>query len=336
MKALSSENRTNSRFSPLTRNSIILAIFFIILAVVPFAGLSYSWIQIIFTFFIFLAVSQLWNLLAGYAGLVSLGQPVFIGLATYVVAIMLWAEVPLPLLVIIIIGGIAALVFAALISTAVFRLGGLYFAIGTLIIPEILKFFFNTWSPDPAGRVGGGAGFAIRIPSMSLTDFYYVGLIVAVIVTFITLFILHSKFGLGIKAIRDQVTAAAAYGVDVFKMKFRLFLLTSFLTGLSGIAYYFFVGHIEPVSAYGVNWTMNMIIPAVLGGMGTFLGPFIGTAIFTAMYFLLAGFPAIHLIVKGIIVVVVLITIPGGIVDVISRGKRADKKKSAQVSEAKA
>lgn len=288
-------------------------------AVLPYLGLSYSWMQILYTAFIYLAMAQMWNLLAGYGNLISLGQPAFIGLTAYTLALVLWLKWPVSPILAMIGGGLVAVVFALIIAYPIFRFGGLYFAIGTLIIPEILRHWFGTWSPRAGAIVGGGAGFPVRAPGLSLVDLYWLSLGVAVFATLVTVFILKSRFGLGIKAIGDDNRAASASGVNVFKLKLFLFLIAAFITGLSGTIYFIFVGHLEPASAFSVGWTMHIIIPVILGGIGTTLGPFVGMPIFIAMYFLLSELHQIHLLIKGIVLLVVLLTMPYGIVGLFQR-----------------
>lgn len=285
----------------------------LILALLPFTGINLSWFQILFTFFIYLSLAQMWNLLAGYGGLISLAQPAFIGIAAYTMAITLWYKLPIPIPIVVLMGGVAAVFMAALISGPVFRFGGgLYFAIGTLMLPVILRYWFNSWTPDPTGKVGGGAGFAIKIP-LAIEHFYWIGLTIAFISTAAVFFILRSKYGLGIKAIRDDATAAASSGINVFKVKFFLFVFCAFITGLVGAVYYIFVGYVEPKSAFDITWTINQIVPVVLGGIGIVSGPFVGTAIFIVLYFVLAGDPAVDLFIKGSVVVIVLLIAPEGI-----------------------
>lgn len=174
-----------NRWFPNQRDRLFLGLSIllcILLAVIPLFGIGLGWIQILFTFFIYLSLSQMWNLLAGYGGLISLAQPAFIGLSAYVVAILLWVGWPIPIALAVLLGGLGAGLLAALISRTVFKFGGLYFAIGTLMLPVILRYWFNSWTPDPAQKVGSGAGFALKT-SITLEQFYWIGLLVAVIST---------------------------------------------------------------------------------------------------------------------------------------------------------
>ena len=122
---------------------IPLLVVIVVLAVLPIVGAPRSWLLYLFLFFIYLAMANMWNLLCGYSGLISLCQPAFIGLAGYTLVICAWQGLPIYLGMII--GAIVAAVFALLISIPVFRLRGIYFAIGTLVVPEALKYLFLLW-----------------------------------------------------------------------------------------------------------------------------------------------------------------------------------------------
>ena len=132
----------------------------VVLVVLPLAGIPRSWILYLFLFFIYLAMANMWNLLAGYSGLISLCQPAFIGLAGYTLVIFTW--IGLPFYLGIIAGALVAAAFALLISIPVFRLSGIYFANGTLVIPEALRNVFFIWRPVGGELQGGGAGYMVK------------------------------------------------------------------------------------------------------------------------------------------------------------------------------
>src|SRR4030043_156917 len=138
-------------------SSIILIL---LLAALPIIGIPRVWFLYIFLFFIYLALANMWNLLAAYSGLISLCPAAFIGLAGYTMAILTWFG--WPYYIGIILGSIAAALFAVLISVPVFRMKGIYFAIGTLVVPEILRYVFTLWAPVGKPVYGGGGGFLVK------------------------------------------------------------------------------------------------------------------------------------------------------------------------------
>jgi branched-chain amino acid transport system permease protein len=287
-------------------------------AVLPWAGVPRSWLVYLFHFSIFLAMASMWNLLAGYAGLVSLCQPAFLGLAGYAMTIGTWVGVPwwAGLLV----GGLVAGLFALLISGAVFRLSGVYFAIGTLVVPEALRMVFYLWRPVGGAMHGAGAGYMVKgIGGLSMNGTYELGVIVGVGALATVRWILRSKWGLGLAAIRDNERAAASSGVNVFGVKLFTFVVAAAVTGVAGAVYYLNQGYIEPSATFSVKWTMVLLLATIIGGIRSQEGPVIGTAVFVYLYFALARYSGYSLLIQGVILIVFMLVSPGGVVEVFRR-----------------
>jgi len=287
-------------------------------ALLPWAGVPRSWLVYVFHFSIFLAMASMWNLLAGYAGLVSLCQPAFLGLAGYAMTIGTWVGVPwwAGLLA----GGLVAGLFALLISGAVFRLSGVYFAIGTLVVPEALRMVFYLWRPVGGAMHGAGAGYMVKgIGDVSMNLTYELGVSVGVGALATVAWILRSKLGLGLAAIRDNERAAASSGVNVFGVKLLTFVIAAAVTGVAGAVYYLNQGYIEPSATFSVKWTMVLLLATVIGGIRSEEGPMIGTAVFVYLYFALARYSGYSLLIQGIILIIIMLLSPGGIVEVLRR-----------------
>jgi branched-chain amino acid transport system permease protein len=262
----------------------------------------------------------MWNLLAGYSGLISLCQPAFIGLAGYTMVIGTW--IGLPFYLGMIAGAIIAAAFALLISIPVFRLSGIYFAIGTLVIPEALRIAFFLWRPVGSEMQGGGAGYMVKgVTGVSMVEFYWLALIIGIASVFLMRLILRSTLGLGLASIRDNDRAAASCGIDVFKLKLYSFVIGAFITGIAGGIFYIYQGYIEPASAFNIRWTMIVMLATVIGGMSTEEGPIIGTAIVVFLHFLLARYAGISLLIQGIILVGIMLLAPQGIVGVLRQNR---------------
>lgn len=290
----------------------------VVLAVFPIIGVPHTWLLYLYLFFIYLAIANMWNLLAGYSGLISLCQPAFIGLAGYTLVIVTWIGLP-PYLGVI-AGAIVAAVFAILISIPVFRLKGVYFAIGTLVVPEALRMVFYLWRPVGGELHGGGAGYMVKgVAGVSLTDIYWPAFVIGIGSIFLMRSILRSKLGLGLAAIRDNDNTAASSGVDVFKLKLYSFVIGAVVTGLAGSVFYIYQGYIEPASAFNIRWTMTLILATVIGGISTEEGPIIGAVIVTLMHFLLARYAGISLLIQGVILVVIMLLAPQGIIGFIRK-----------------
>ena len=292
----------------------------VLLVVLPLAGMPRSWSLYLFLFFIYLAMANMWNLLAGYSGLISLCQPAFIGLAGYTLVIFTWSGLPFYLG--IIAGAIVAAAFALLISIPVFRLSGIYFAIGTLVIPEALRIVFFLWRPVGGELQGGGAGYMVKgVAGLSMTEFYWFALIIGLASIFLMRLILRSSLGLGLASIRDNDRTAASSGIDVFKLKLYSFVIGAFITGIAGGIFYIYQGYIEPASAFNIRWTMIVMLATVIGGMSIEVGPIIGTAVVVFLHFLLARYAGISLLIQGIILVGIMLIAPQGIMGFIRKAQ---------------
>jgi branched-chain amino acid transport system permease protein len=292
----------------------------ILLALLPLIGAPRSWLLYLFLFFIYLAMANMWNLLAGYSGLTSLCQPAFLGLAGYTMAVGTW--VGIPWWVGLMGGSIIAAIFSLVISFPVFRLSGIYFAIGTLMVPEALRLVFYLWRPVGGIMHGAGAGYMVKgIAGVSTDHIYWFALIVGMGSVFLVRFILRSNLGLGLAAIRDNERAAASCGVNVFRLKLYTFLIAAAVTGLAGAVFYLNQGYIEPSATFNVRWTMTLLLATVIGGMRTEEGPLFGTLVVVVLYFLLAKYAGYSLLIEGLLLIGIMLLSPQGIVGILRRSR---------------
>ena len=134
--------------------------------------------------------------------------------------------------------------------------------------------------------------------------------------------ILRSKLGLGLAAIRDNDRAAASSGVDVYRLKLYAFVIAAFVTGAAGAIFYIYQGYIAPAGAFNIRWLMTCLLATVIGGIRTEEGPIVGTAIVVFLYFLLARYGELSLLIQGVILVVIMSLIPEGIMGFIRRKTR--------------
>jgi branched-chain amino acid transport system permease protein len=284
----------------------------VVLALFPVIGIPLRWLNYLFTFFIYLALANMWNLLAGYTGLICLCPHAFVGLAGYTMAIGTW--VGMPFQVGLIAGAGVAALFALVISYPVFRMKGIYFAIGTLILPEVLKAWFNFWRPVGNEYQGMGAGYSVRgVGGVTLGDTYWLALAIAAVSIFLVYIILRSKLGLGLKSIRDNENTAASSGVNIFRLKLSSFIIAASVMGLAGAAYFIFSPRIQPTGGFTISWLLLPLMATVIGGEGKEEGPIIGAAVVTFLRFLLADYGAWSLFIQGIILIVVVVALPQGI-----------------------
>ncbi|WP_258360998.1 branched-chain amino acid ABC transporter permease [Moorella sulfitireducens] len=279
-----------------------------VLLTIPFWASNYT-VSIFLLIFMYLALAQMWNLLAGYAGLVSLGQQMFIGLGGYTLAVLtelyrapLWSS--------ILIGGVISLIFALIISAPIFRMREAYFTIGTWLVAEALKIFFSNW-----GYVRYGQGFFITAAyQLTTTHMYYMAMVIGLGSVAVVYIILRSRLGLGLMAIRDNETAAESMGVEVFKAKLICFLIGAFVTSIAGSIFYLYQVFIQPYAAFGIDWTVAMVFIVIIGGIGTIEGPLAGVVIYVLLRQYLYNYAGISMLVLGLIAIVLIHVAPKGFI----------------------
>jgi branched-chain amino acid transport system permease protein len=267
--------------------------------------------------FLYLALASLWNLMAGYAGLVSVGQQAYVGFGGYMLfALTIFAGFS-PVVAIVGAGVLGALISVP-VALLIFRLRGAYFAIGTWVIAEVFRLSFAQIS-----ALGGGSGSSLPVEIVrSMADgraarealSYWLALGVTVCVIAVIYLFLRSRQGLALTAIRDNELAASSLGIDIWRTKFVVYVVTSALTAMVGALIYLQKLRISPDAAFSVNdWTAFVIFIVVIGGIGTIEGPIIGTLIFFALRETLADLGTVYLMVLGVVAILVMLRAPKGV-----------------------
>lgn len=303
-----------------------LAMIALLIALPAFA--SRSLIQDMFFILTMLALAQFWNLLAGYGGLVSIGQQAFVGIGAYAMfgVVILGGMDPVPA---IILSGIVALILAVPIAFFAFRLQGAYFAIGTWVIAEVVRLSVAQWK-----AVGGGTGTSL--PRSATREMWFTDIIetlfgvrsaaardilaywMAVVLVVATIggiyWLLRTKRGLALAAVRDNMEAAKSVGVDAARMKWIVFLVSAFGTGIAGGLIYLQKARISPDAAFSVtDWTAYVIFIVVIGGIGTIEGPIVGVLVFFVLQALLADYGSWYLMVLGMLGIAIMLFAPRGL-----------------------
>ena len=267
--------------------------------------------------FLYLSLACLWNLMAGYAGLVSVGQQAFVGFGGYMLfALTIFGGLhPIPA---ILIGGILAAALSVPVAVLIFRLRGAYFAIGTWVVAEVFRLSFAQVS-----SLGGGSGSSLPVDvAKSLADSrsgrealaYWLALGAAVIVIAAIYAFLRTRRGLALTAIRDSEVAASGLGIDIWRTKLEVYVVTSAFTAIIGGLIFLQKLRISPDAAFSVNdWTAFVIFIVVIGGIGTLEGPILGTLLFFALRETLADFGTVYLIALGVMAIVVMLKAPKGV-----------------------
>jgi len=308
----------NVRFSdrPARVTLAIVAVALFALAAAPWWG-GRDDLRLLVEIYAYVALASLWNLLAGYAGLVSVGQQAYVGLGAYLLfALTILLGVP-PLIAIPLAGLIAA-ILSLPVAALIFRLRGHYFAIGTWIVAEMFRLLASQVSV-----LGGGSGTSLPVgivtsiaSSRQMREFLIYWIALALMVGTLTaiILLLRSRYGLALRAIRDNELAAQSNGVNVTRVKLIVYVITALGTAMVGALIFLQKLRISPDAAFSVNdWTAFVIFITVIGGIGRIEGPIVGTLVFFLLRQFLADLGTIYLIMLGAVAIVVMLKAPKGL-----------------------
>jgi branched-chain amino acid transport system permease protein len=294
----------------------VLAVLLIVLAAAPYWA-DRADLRLLAEIFAYMALASLWNLLAGYAGLVSVGQQAYVGLGAYLLfGLAMFAGIP-PLWTIPIVGLISALV-AVPVALLIFRLRGHYFAIGTWVVAEVFRLLASQVT-----ALDGGSGTSLPshiVTSMAETRqmreflMYWISLALVTGILGLIVMLLRSRYGLALTAIRDNETAALSSGVDVRLTKLIVYVITGGATAMVGALIFLQKLRISPDTAFSINdWTAYVIFITVIGGVGRLEGPIIGTIIFFILRQTMSDLGAIYLLMLGLVAIAIMLKAPKGL-----------------------
>jgi branched-chain amino acid transport system permease protein len=272
-----------------------------------------------FTLMMCVGLASSLNILLGYTGYVSFGHIVFFGLGGYTGFYLLsqhsWSLYPAALA-----GGVLSATLAGLLGLAVLRLRGAYFALATIGINEAARAFVGNFAPF-GGATGlfvnfsaydqyGGAGPALW------TTFTFLWLITLAVLV-VSFLVKHSRFGLGLLAIREDEDTAMVMGVKAPQAKTIAFIISAFFPGMVGTLYFFKNGNVEPGDAFQLHMSIESLVMVMLGGQGTVLGPMVGAITYQGLRgYLLTSllFKNLHLAMAGLILLLIILFVPAGAV----------------------
>ena len=259
-----------------------------------------------------------WTILGGFAGYWSFGHTAFIGLGAFAAALTAGGPsgmAPLPgFAIALLVGSAACAVTAALIAYPVLRLRGIYFAIAMLGVSQVLAELNNNLD-----IFKGSMGVVLpRIAPRTVdpaTFFYYLFLAATALTLAIAFAIKVSRIGYGLLSIREDEDTARMLGVPTERYKISMFVLSAALTGMFGVIYAWSLGYITTSSVYRTDFSLNMIVYSLLGGMGTLIGPIIGSLLMVVLTQVLLGrLLDVHMLLTGALLVAMVLLAPRGLV----------------------
>ena len=294
--------------------SIIILVIF--LACLPLVIEKESIITLLILTLLYVILATSWNILGGYTGQTSLGHAAFFGLGSLATR-LLWIK-GVHILPSILAGGLLAVAFALLIGAPAFRLKGVYFAIGTLALAEILNVTVGNIFPEISSLP------VEDLVAYQLTPRYYLLLGMAVIVIGCSYLLVNSRLGLGMMAVREEEDAAESLGVSALKHKLFALGVSAFFTGLAGGAFaYYHVGYYYQYP-FSPSWSLDMLTMVYIGGQGTIVGPIIGAVFFVLLkQYLVLNVGEYHMIIFGTLFILVVLFLPGGIVSLWGKLQKA-------------
>ncbi len=298
---------------------IIIVLVIIVFGTIPFyIDVDRSFFgYYLFITFCYIILSQGWNLVAGYTGQVSLGSHAFFGLGAYTTVIIWLNDVTKTWYyfdpIVMIISGLVAATFAIIIGLPLLsRLRGDYFAFGTLAAAEVLRVFILRTRDFTGGADG------LYLPSyhfVSMKPHYWTGLLLVILATATVYFITRSRIGLALRALGEDETSAASHGIHILPYKVLAFAIGSFIMGICGSLYVYYLFSVLPWSVMHLNWLFIPILICLLGGNGTIFGPIIGSFIVAALF----SYADIYVgeyapMLSGALIIIVMKYMPTGVI----------------------
>lgn len=279
----------------------------LLVGLLPSVGSRYS-VFIGFTFLLNVLAAQAWNLLAGYTGLLSLGNHAFVGVGAYTMAIVM-IHTGLPPVAAYLLGGAGGAAFGVLTYLPLFRLRGGYFAISTLLLSLAVAAWAVNW-----GFIGQNSGLSLPfadLPSLGgLYDYAWLTVTGFLIIQWL---LLRSRLGLFFRAVRDDQAAAETAGTDPLRVKIIAVAVSGFASGLAGGLLAMQLATIQPGSAFSLNFLLDMVVMATIGGLGTLLGPVLGAVLIVAIQQAFQNYATVYVLVEATLLIVIVQLVPGGL-----------------------
>lgn len=298
------------------KNDIISLAFSIItligLIMLPLIVKSDSTINFVILVLLYISTASSWNILGGYTGQTNLGHAAFFGMGSLTTR-LLWIN-GLPLLPSFLAGGVVAVLLSFLIGIPAFKLRGVYFAIGTLALAQVLNLTIGNILPEMS--------YNPDLANYQLLPRYFLFLGLAVVTIGTAFFLAKSRVGLGMMAVREGEDAAESLGISALKHKMIAFSVSAFFAGLAGAAFAYYHVSYYLNMPFGAEWTFDPVMMTYIGGMGTVIGPVIGALFFVGLKQLLVwNVGEYHLIIFGVFFILIVLFLPGGLVEVWQKAR---------------
>ncbi|MGA5761344.1 branched-chain amino acid ABC transporter permease [Nonomuraea bangladeshensis] len=282
----------------------------VLLAALPYVVFS-DITDTLVNFYVLVALASMWNLLAGFGGLVSVGQQAFVGIGAY--SVIALADLGVQPYLAVPLAALTCVVFAVPTSWLAFRLRGDYFAVGTWVIAEVYRLLVVRVDALGGASGKGLAGLSGLDPALRGALTYWVALALTLATVGGCYLLLRGRVGLSLMAVRDEETAASAAGIDVTRAKRIVYLVSAAGTGAAGGVITVGSLSVNPDAIFNVQWSAYMIFIVVIGGIGFVEGPLLGAVVFFALQQLLADYGSWYLVLLGAVGIAAARWLPGGL-----------------------
>lgn len=284
------------------------------------------YLNIIVMTFLWAALSGAWNLMAGYGGLVSLGQSAFFGIGAYTTAV-LYATFGISPWIGMVAGVVITTTTAVLISWPCFRLRGAFFSLATLVFPIVMEIVANNWTAVTRGSTGIALPFKPGLRNFifdSRWAYMAAAFVLMMVVYAITRWLHRGRLGLYLIAVRDDQDAAESMGVRPVLVKLQVTMISAALTSVGGFLYAQYILFLDPPSVFSINISVQIALFSLIGGLGTPLGPIVGSVLMTPLDGLLSTFlgGGPRLLIYGAVLLGVVLLAPQGVVGAFTAWRR--------------
>ena len=288
---------------------VLFSILIVLLISLPFVIKSQYFLSLMITLFIYVVLAESWNLLGGYTGQVSLGHGAFFGVGSLVTR-LLWIN-KVPILLSLPLGGLAAALLAAIVGIPCFRMRLAYFPIGTLALSMIALLTVSNIF------IAAGALSPELLKSYEIFSRYYLALFTVIVTIIVIYYLMRSRPGLAIVAIRDNEKAAAAIGIKTLKYKTLALLISTFLAGSAGGIYAFQHVSYYYDAPFDLTWSFTPPLTTFIGGISTIAGPIVGSICFLALSEIFAvTLGEVHVLIFGFCFILIVLFLPGGLLSI--------------------
>lgn len=282
-------------------------------------------LSLFFTVFMYVGLTQSWNIMGGYAGYISLGHVTFFSIGAYTTAVFM-NRLGISPFATAILGGLIAAIVAALVGIFLLRIKGAYFVISTFLLAVVTHLVFMNWE-----FVGSSSGLWFKLLPVSIEAnrfiFYEVMLVLAILITVVARWVEKSKFGAGLIAIREDEDVAQSVGIHAPRLKLFAFILSASLAGVVGGIYGYYMSYIHPDTTFNINMSLLILLMAFFGGSRTWAGPLLGASILSVANQIFVTFigAEISRVFYGLLLMGVIIFMPDGMIEHIRRSRLGKK-----------